>query len=84
MNMHMHKHIRRITKHVMQTLYALCGLVLLVIALERPAAAYTDPGSGALILQMAGAAIVGGLFYFRKSLSFLRRFLTRSRESGNV
>jgi hypothetical protein len=27
---------------------------------------YTDPGSGALLLQLIIASLVGGLFYFRK------------------
>ena len=55
-------------------------VVLLGLSVEQRAEAYTDPGSGALILQMAGAAFVGGLFYFRKMFSFLRR--SRSRTDG--
>ena len=47
-------------------------LVMLGIAVEQPAAAYTDPGSGALILQMIAASVVGGLFYFRKIIAFFR------------
>lgn len=27
---------------------------------------YTDPGSGALLLQLIVATLLGGLFYFRK------------------
>jgi hypothetical protein len=27
---------------------------------------YTDPGSGALILQLIAGAVLGGLFYLRK------------------
>jgi hypothetical protein len=27
---------------------------------------YTDPGSGALLLQLLAASLLGGLFYFRK------------------
>lgn len=32
----------------------------------KPILLYADPGAGALILQMIMAAVVGGLFYFRK------------------
>ena len=28
---------------------------------------YTDPGSGALLLQLLAATLLGGLFYFRKA-----------------
>lgn len=55
-------------------------LVLIGVAVEQPAAAYTDPGSGALILQMIAAAAVGVLFYFRKVLSFFRRSTKDSKE----
>jgi len=48
-------------------------LTFLGIAVEQPAAAYTDPGSGAFILQMIAASLVGGLFYFRKFFAFFRR-----------
>jgi hypothetical protein len=40
---------------------------------ERPASAYADPGAGTLIWQMAMAGLVGGLFYLRKALVWLRR-----------
>jgi hypothetical protein len=38
-------------------------LVLLAVAMEQPAAAYTDPGTGALIWQMVAAGFVGVMFY---------------------
>ena len=43
------------------------------------AQAYTDPGSGALILQIASAAVVGSLFYWRKVLGYVRRLVGRKR-----
>jgi hypothetical protein len=46
-------------------------LALLVVA-ERPAKAYTDPGTGALIWQMVAAAFVGVVFYLRKFTSWFR------------
>lgn len=41
-------------------------LAILMFGTERPALAYTDPGSGALIWQMLVALFAGGLFYFRR------------------
>lgn len=47
-----------------------CSTVLLLLALliagEREARAYADPGSGALIWQTLAAGFVGLLFYFRR------------------
>jgi hypothetical protein len=43
------------------------GLLLRVaalFALVPPAHAYVDPGTGAMILQMIGAAVAGTLFFF--------------------
>lgn len=40
--------------------------LLFVLATERPARAYTDPGSGMLIWQGLVAAFLGAGFYFRK------------------
>jgi hypothetical protein len=37
--------------------------------------AYVDPGSGMLMLQMLGGAVLGAWFYFRRSLArFTSRF----------
>ena len=41
-----------------------------LIACEKPAYAYTDPGSAALIWQIAVSALIGASYYFR-------RFITR-------
>ncbi len=38
---------------------------------------YTDPGSGALLLQLIAASIVGGLFYLRRFKSRIVAFVTR-------
>lgn len=43
---------------------------------ERPAHAYTDPGSALLLFQSIGAVASGALFYFRRRL---KRLFTRSR-----
>jgi hypothetical protein len=41
-------------------------LLMFVVLSERPAHAYTDPGSGMLIWQGLVAAFLGASFYFRK------------------
>lgn len=51
---------------------AILALYLLLICTQQ-AAAYTDPGSGALLLQILGGAAVGCLFYLRKILGFFGR-----------
>ena len=43
-----------------------------LIAAQRPAYAYTDPGSGALILQLILAASFGVMFYLRRIISWFR------------
>ena len=53
----------------------LASVVCVLLAASRPAAAYTDPGSGAMVWQLAVASIVGLLFYVRRLaawMSFLR------------
>jgi len=47
-------------------------LFLLSFATERPAHAYTDPGSGVLIWQMLVAGFVGVAFYFRRFTSWFK------------
>jgi hypothetical protein len=48
-----------------------CGTLL--IAASTDAHAYTDPGSGTLLLQMAFAAFFGLMFYARRIVSWVRR-----------
>ena len=43
-----------------------CALVVSVAAVA-PAAAYIDPGTGSMLLQMIGAGIAGAIFYFRET-----------------
>lgn len=45
---------------------AAAAVLLFVVLGERPARAYTDPGSGMLIWQGLVAAFLGASFYFRK------------------
>jgi hypothetical protein len=52
---------------------AVIPVAVFLLAVEQPAFGYTDPGSGALIWQALMAAIVGGSFYFRRIVSWLKR-----------
>ncbi len=44
----------------------LATAVTLVIASVARANAYIDPGTGSMLLQMFGAAVAGGIFYFHE------------------
>ena len=56
--------ISRLKKQI--SIGAVLGVLLFVVLSERPAHAYTDPGSGMLIWQGLVAAFLGASFYFRK------------------
>jgi hypothetical protein len=54
---------------------SLAGLPVLLVLLagaEREASAYTDPGTGALILQMLAAGFVSAIFYVRKFTNWFK------------
>ena len=54
-------------------LRAVLLIALAMFATEREARAYTDPGSGALIWQMAVAGLVGVSFYFRRITAWFKK-----------
>ena len=47
-------------------------MVLLILATPRRAHAYVDPGSGAMIWQLAVAGIIGSVFYVRRIAGWIR------------
>jgi len=47
-------------------------LLALLIALEVPASAYTDPGSGLFLWQVLAAGFVGIVFQMRKLAAWFR------------
>ena len=47
-------------------------LALAMFATEHEARAYTDPGTGALIWQMALAGLAGVAFYFRRITTWFK------------
>jgi hypothetical protein len=64
----------------------LCGLqfFVLMIAFERPALAYVDPGSGLLVFQIAGSMMAGALFVLRSKLRRLFRRDTPKEEETST
>jgi hypothetical protein len=53
-------------------------IAALMIAFERPAQAYIDPGSGFVFLQVAGSMFAGALFYLRHRVKRLFDSFRRS------
>ena len=53
-------------------LRGLAVVVALLLMAETPAAAYTDPGSGALLWQILVAGFFGAMFFWRKLTSWFR------------
>jgi hypothetical protein len=43
-------------------------IAALLVAFERPAQAYVDPGSGFVFLQVAGSMFAGAVYYLRHRL----------------
>jgi|YelNatPaOPRAMG01_1025707.scaffolds.fasta_scaffold148396_2 hypothetical protein len=57
-------------------------VLILVAACERPLAAYTDPGSGALLWQLIVAAFVGAMFYVRRIAHWIRNRYQHRNDAG--
>ena len=58
------------TRHILSVILA---LFLLSMASEQRLLAYSDPGSGAMFVQIILAAMVGVLFRIRKIINYFRR-----------
>ena len=56
-------------------------ITALLVASERPARAYVDPGSGFVFLQVAGSMAAGAAYYLRHRL---KRVLAALRPAGRV
>lgn len=51
-----------------------CGLVwCFLVACERPAYAYVDPGSGLFLLQGISSAFLGVIYVVRRKLKLLKK-----------
>ena len=56
-------------------------LIALLILGERTAHAYTDPGSGTLLLQLLLAASFGIMFYLRRIVAWTRGLMSKHPEA---
>ena len=54
---------------------AVVSAAILLLASVKKASAYVDPGSGAMLWQLAAASVIGSLFYFRRVTTWIRRHL---------
>jgi len=63
--------IKRLVYPAVSSMLFVALICTLICALERPAYAYVDPGSGLLIFQSLSAVVTGALFYFRRRLKAL-------------
>lgn len=54
-------------------LFCLIQVIVFLIAAEKPANAYVDPGSGLLFLQVGGSMLAGALFVLRQKIRKLLR-----------
>jgi hypothetical protein len=52
-------------------------IIAMLVAFERPAQAYVDPGSGFVFLQIAGSMFAGAVYYLRHRV---RRILQSMRK----
>ena len=67
-------------QHALRACFLLLGalqIVGLLVAFERPAHAYVDPGSGFVFLQVAGSTLAGTIYYMRRRL---RRMISSMRK----
>jgi hypothetical protein len=68
-------------------LASLAAAVTLALGAIAPAAAYIDPGTGSMLLQMFVAGVAGAIFYFRelriKVLSLFSRRDAPAAEDGS-
>ncbi len=63
------------------------ALAAILTILPSPAYAYIDPGTGALFLQVLGAAAIAVIYQFRRVRDFIARFFrfggSREKESAS-
>ncbi len=58
-------------------------LVLLIISLPRPLAAYLDPGSGSFLLQVLVAGLLGASFAVRRFWGDIKGFFRKGFSRGS-
>jgi len=62
--------------------FGLVQVIVLLIAMAKPANAYVDPGSGLLFLQVGGSMLAGALFVLRAKIRKLFRMGDKHTESA--
>jgi hypothetical protein len=70
-----------LSPRVLQSWLFLLGVLqiaALLVAFERPAQAYVDPGSGFVFLQIAGSMCAGAIYYLRHRVRRMFSSLRRS------
>lgn len=65
-----------------QTLKTLACALAIAVSAATPAAAYIDPGTGSMLLQVIGAGIAGAIFYFREIRIKLKSLFSRRGEDS--
>jgi hypothetical protein len=72
--------------HSYSLLLGALQIAALLVACERPAQAYVDPGSGFVFLQVAGSMLAGTIYYMRRRLrqmiSSMRKPAPTARSAG--
>jgi hypothetical protein len=70
-----------LSPRVLRSWFFLLGVLqiaALLVAFERPAQAYVDPGSGFVFLQVAGSMCAGAIYYLRHRVKRLLSSLRKS------
>jgi hypothetical protein len=62
----------------LRSLLGALQIAALLVAFERPARAYVDPGSGFVFLQIAGSMFAGAVYYMRHRLKRMLNAMRRS------
>ena len=57
------------------------SLALVMMAVPQILAAYVDPGSGAVVWQLAAAAVFGSLFRIKRIAAFFRTRFRKPQDS---
>lgn len=59
-------------KRLLAPLGSVFSLVLVLLAVPKMAHAYVDPGTGAMLWQVAAAAVIGSLFYVKRTVNWVK------------
>ena len=60
-------------KHTLAKISSFVALLAILMATPKPAHAYVDPGTGAMLWQILAAAVLGSLFYVKRALAWVKK-----------